>query len=36
MALIDYGTFDFNKIYFVLIIELIEYREELAKITARS
>ena len=36
MALIGYGTFNSNKIYFVLIIYLIGYRKELAKITWQS
>ena len=35
MALMCHGTFDYNNIYFVLIIYLIEYRKKLAKITAK-
>ena len=31
-----HGTFDYNKIYFVFITKLIEYRRELAKITTKS
>ena len=31
-----HGTFDSNKIFFVLITKLIEYRKALAKITAKS
>ena len=34
MAVMDLGTFNSNKIYFVLVI--IEYRKEFAKITAKS
>ena len=31
-----HGTFNSNKIYFALIIWLIEYKKELAKITVKS
>ena len=36
MALMGHGTFNSNKIYFVLMTSLIEYSEKLAKITAKS
>ena len=31
-----HGTFNSNKVYFVLITYVIEYRRELAKIAAKS
>ena len=36
MVLMVHGTFDSNKMYFILIPLLIEYGRELAKITAKS
>ena len=36
MAFTGHGTFNSNKIYFILIAKLIEYRKKFAKITAKS
>ena len=36
MALMGHGTFNSNKVYFVLITYVIEHRRELAKIAAKS
>ena len=36
MALMGFGAFNFDKIYFTLITYLKEYRKELTKITTKS
>ena len=36
MALMGHGTLNSKKIYFVLVTWLIEYRKELAKVTAKN
>ena len=36
MALMGHGTFNSNKMYFVLNTWLIEYQKKLSKLTAKS